>query len=123
MDEPGATRSTKGASSWPAGGTSRMSRKSGPRDGSNGPYFNNDKSPQFDAPTDMAGLEDLTVRYHRQGVYLVASILYGSVPSPLNSTGRLKRSSGLLTVALTHALRHEFPIVNETSFLYSLVTD
>lgn len=31
------------------------------------PYFNNDKSAQFDAPTDMAALEDLTVRYHREG--------------------------------------------------------
>lgn len=36
-------------------------------DGSNGPYFNNDKSPWFDATTDTAGLGDLTVRYHRQG--------------------------------------------------------
>jgi len=36
-------------------------------DGSNGPYFNNDKSPWFDATTDTVGLEDLTVRYHRQG--------------------------------------------------------
>lgn len=36
-------------------------------DGSNGPYFNNDKSPWFNATTDTAGLEDLTVRYHRKG--------------------------------------------------------
>lgn len=35
-------------------------------DGSNGPYFNNDKSPLI-RRNDGHGLGDLTVRYHRQG--------------------------------------------------------
>jgi len=45
-------------------------------DGSNGPYFNNDKSPWFDATTATARLEEIAVRYHCQGsFYLVTSIL------------------------------------------------
>lgn len=45
---------------------SHVARERG-HDGSNGPHFNNDKSPRFDATTDTAVLEDPTVRYHRQG--------------------------------------------------------
>lgn len=57
-------------------------------DGSNGPYFNNDKSPWFDATTDMAGLEisprDITVRGLSRAFYLLRSCLL------LCPTGRFK---------------------------------
>lgn len=78
----------------------------------NGPYFNNDKSPWFDATTDMAGLKisprDIAVRGLSCAFYLIRScLLWFALQDVSKPIGSLNREG----IPFRGALENTFPSI------------